>query len=175
MYTQYAFLSHTLTSCSKVHTNTYMLRKDDFFPMAMSKIYEKAYKTPAPAKGKYLVLSIRFSHLLTAYAGVTMKIARCDYLKTAIPGPTGPFAVLSRRAEEGSSEIINSASEQLQTDVDDILMRVQNAFERMKKKKENDTVQGKRFRTELHQLVAEARRVMDGVTQECLEACKQYN
>jgi hypothetical protein len=106
--------------------------------------------------------------------GVTMFIARCAYLKDAIPGPTGPFSYLSGWAEEDSSKIMNSVSETLRKDVDGILLQIENAFEHMKKKKDNDTVQGRKFRTELHQLVAEARRILDGVTQESLDACKQY-
>jgi hypothetical protein len=113
-------------------------------------------------------------HMLIALVGSTMHIARCAYLQTAIPGPTGPFSYLSGWVEEDSSKIMNSVSETLQKDVDGILMRVQNAFDRMKTKKENDTMQGKQFRMELHQLVAEARRITDGVTQDSLEACKQY-
>jgi hypothetical protein len=155
--------------------NTYMLREDDYFPTVMRDFYETAYKTPAAGKGK----SFRSIHQPTTItkkhnAGVTMFTARCAYLKNNIPGPEGPFSYLSGWAEEDSSKVMKEVSDKLRKDIDGILLQVQNAFERMKKKKENDTAQGKRFRTELHQLVAEARRIMDGVTQESLEACKQY-
>jgi hypothetical protein len=133
-----------------------MLRETDYFPIAIRDFYATAYKTPAAGKG------------------VTMFTARCAYLKEAIPGPEGPFSFLSGWAEQDSSEIIKEVSGALRNEVDGILQCVQNEFERMKKKKENDTVQGKRFRTELHQLVAEARRILDGVAQETLVACRQY-
>jgi hypothetical protein len=100
--------------------------------------------------------------------------ARCAYLKEAIPGPTGPFSLISGWAEEDSCKAINSVSETLKGEVDNILLQVQTSFERMKKNKESDTELGRKFRTELHQLVAEARRIMDGVTQDSLELCKQY-
>jgi hypothetical protein len=103
-----------------------------------------------------------------------MFTARCAYLKEVIPGPTGPFSYISGWAEEDASKVMNEVSETLRTDVDGILLQVQNAFERMKKKKGNDTALGKSFRTQLHQLVAEARRILDGVTQESLELCKQF-
>jgi hypothetical protein len=103
-----------------------------------------------------------------------MFASRCNFLRNAIPGPTGPFSNISGWAEEDTSKIMTKVSETLRKDIDGILLHVQTAFERMKKRKENDTAQGRKFRTELHQLVAEARRIMDGVTLESLEACKQY-
>jgi hypothetical protein len=103
-----------------------------------------------------------------------MFMARCTYLKEAIPGPEGPFSYIAGWVEEDASAVVEEVSTQLQTEVDGILLQVQNAFERMKKKKENDTALGKKFRLELHQLVAEARRIVEEVGHESLELCKQY-
>jgi ElaB/YqjD/DUF883 family membrane-anchored ribosome-binding protein len=103
-----------------------------------------------------------------------MFMARCDFLKEAIPGPEGPYSYISGWVEEDASKVIIEVSETLRTEIDDILKQVQNAFERMKKRKENDTTMGKKFRAELHQLVAEARRVMEETTHKSLELCKQY-
>lgn len=105
---------------------------------------------------------------------MTMKDARCLYLQQNIPGPTGPFSHISGWAEEDCSKVMSEVGANLTTQVDDIFLQTQNAFNAMKKKKDNDTPEGKRFRTELHQLVAEARRIMDGVGSEALELCKQY-
>jgi hypothetical protein len=44
----------------------------------------------------------------------------------------------------------------------------------MKKQKENDTPEGQKFRTELHQLVDESRRILGGVVQESMDMCKAY-
>lgn len=103
-----------------------------------------------------------------------MMHARCAYLKKHIPGPTGPFSFLSGWIEEDSSQALDEVGGELKKNVDDILLQVKSAFSAMKKRKENDSPEGKAFRTELHQLVAEARRIMDGVGSETLELCKQY-
>jgi hypothetical protein len=103
-----------------------------------------------------------------------MFASRCNYLRDAIPGPTGPFSNISGWAQEDTSKVMTEVSETLRKDIDGILEQVQTQFGRMKENKENDTAQGKKFRMELHQLVAEARRIMDGLTLESLESCKQY-
>jgi hypothetical protein len=107
-------------------------------------------------------------------SGVTMKDVRCQYLKESIPGPTGPFANISERAQEDAEIAIQEASEALKEALDNMLLRVQVAFQRMKRNKDNDTEQGKKFRAELHELVTEARRILGGVVKESLELCKQY-
>jgi hypothetical protein len=103
-----------------------------------------------------------------------MKDARCTYLRETIPGPTGPFSYISGWVEEDSSKVINEVGSNLKKEVDDIFLQTQNAFDRMKRKKENDTPEGKAFRTDLHSLVAEARRIMNGIGHETLDLCKQY-
>jgi hypothetical protein len=103
-----------------------------------------------------------------------MKDARCQYLKEAIPGPTGPFSEISGWAQDDAEKALQEASDYLADSLDGMLERVQASFERMKRNKENDTEQGKKFRADLHELVAEARRILGGVTKESLELCKQY-
>ncbi|KAF2130344.1 hypothetical protein P153DRAFT_375119 [Dothidotthia symphoricarpi CBS 119687] len=147
---------HLRDSLIKTHLESTRLSEDDYFPDAMREFYEKAVKTP------------------TAGKGVTMMAARCRYLREAIPGPTGPFSEIAGWAKEDVQEAVNNFSEEFKKGVDDIFVKVQNAFERMKKRKENDSPEGKKFRTELHQLVAEAKRILEGVTRESLELCKQY-
>lgn len=103
-----------------------------------------------------------------------MMMARCSYLSEAVPGPTGPFNSISGWVEEDASKVMNEIGNSLKTEADEIFSQIQNAFNAMKKRKENDTPEGKKFRTELHELVAEARRIVDGVATEALDACKQY-
>ncbi|CAO2655631.1 Nn.00g044340.m01.CDS01 [Neocucurbitaria sp. VM-36] len=140
----------------QVHISAVGLKKDDYFPEAMRDVYEEAWAKKSAVKGQ------------------TMKDARCQYLREAIPGPTGPFPVIAGRAKDDASEAIKTASQGLGESLDEMLRKVQVAFDNMKKKKESDTPEGKRFRTELHQLVDEARRILQGVVQESLELCKQY-
>jgi len=103
-----------------------------------------------------------------------MFMARCAYLREAIPGPEGPYSYISGWVEQDASKIMDEVSQTLRTDVDEVLKKAHNAFERMKKRKENDSPLGKKFRTELHQLVAEAKRIMEEVAQDSLELCMQY-
>ena len=103
-----------------------------------------------------------------------MMAARCKYFSEAIPGPTGPFNSILGWVEGDASKAMSEVGQSLKTEADEIFSQIQNAFNAMKKKKENDTPEGKRFRTELHELVAEARRIVDGVATEALEMCKQY-
>ncbi|KAF1833697.1 hypothetical protein BDW02DRAFT_598853 [Decorospora gaudefroyi] len=141
----------------QVHLHAIRLRnEDDYFPRAMQGIYETAYKTKAASKGK------------------TMKLARQQYLKDAIPGPTGPFSSLAGWAEEDAEATITKASDELKKNINNMLLNVQQAFDRMKGRKDNDTEEGKKFRKELHEMVGEARRILNGVAQESLDLCKQY-
>jgi vacuolar-type H+-ATPase subunit E/Vma4 len=103
-----------------------------------------------------------------------VKESRCQYLKESIPGPTGPFSEISGWARDDAQKAIEEASGTLKRALDEMLWKVQNAFERSKRRKANDTEHGKKFRAELHELVAEARRILNGVAKENLELCKQY-
>ena len=103
-----------------------------------------------------------------------MKIARHQYLKEAIPGPMGLFAQIAGYAKADSAKAINHACDELQKNLNRMLQNVQTDFDRMKNRKDNDTEQGKAFRKQLHELVEEARRILNGVTQESLDLCKQY-
>ncbi|KAJ4381797.1 hypothetical protein N0V86_003162 [Didymella sp. IMI 355093] len=140
----------------KVHMRAVKVGKDDYLYEAMLAIYAKANETRGTGKG------------------MTMMVARCKYLQEAIPGPTGPFNNIAGWAEEDASKVMTAVEEKLKKEADDIFLQIQNAFHAMKKRKENDTPEGKRFRTELHEMVAEARRIMDGVGTDALELCKQY-
>ncbi|KAH7083176.1 hypothetical protein BKA63DRAFT_584450 [Paraphoma chrysanthemicola] len=139
-----------------IHLHTYKLREQDYFPQAMVDFYADAHKVPGRGKG------------------ITMFVARCAWLKDNIPGPNGPFSFISGWVEEDSSKAMREVREELKDNIDGVLGLVQNAFERMKRRKENDSEQGKKFRTDLHLLVAEARKIMDGVALESLELCKVY-
>lgn len=103
-----------------------------------------------------------------------MKDARCRYLKESIPGPTGPFSEISEWAKEDAEKAIEETSDKLKDSLDEMLGRIEMAFNRMKKRKENDTEQGKTFRSGLHRLVAESKRILNGVARESLDLCKQY-
>lgn len=100
--------------------------------------------------------------------------ARKTYLRRNIPGPTGPFCQISGWAKKDAEDAIAKASTQLGKKLDDNLLKVQNAFERMKMNKDNDTPEGILFRRDLQTLVKEARSVMQGVVQENLDLCKQF-
>jgi len=103
-----------------------------------------------------------------------MKLARHQYLREAIPGPMGPFAQIASYSKADAEKAIKRASDELQKNLNEMLQNVQTDFERMKNRKDNDTEQGKAFRKQLHELVEEARRILNGVTQESLDLCKQY-
>ncbi|KAF3034625.1 hypothetical protein E8E12_006678 [Didymella heteroderae] len=140
----------------KVHMRAVRVGREDYFCEAMLDIYAEA----AEIKG--------------SGRGMTMMVSRCKYLQEAIPGPTGPFNNISGWVEEDASKVVKEVEESLKKEADEVFLQIQNNFRAMKKRKENDTPEGKRFRTELHELVAEARRIMDGVGTEALDACKQY-
>lgn len=103
-----------------------------------------------------------------------MKDARCKFLQTRIPGPTGPFASLSNRVVHDASNAAKETGTKLWTEVEALFLRIQNAFNAMKKTSDADCPDGKKFRTELHTLVAEVRRITEGVCFESLELCEQY-
>lgn len=106
--------------------------------------------------------------------GMSLFETRKKYLKDTIIGPTGPFTSIAGWVCEDAEKAVEKASGQLSKDMDNMLRQVQAAFERMKHNKENDTPQGIAFRKDLDFLVAEARKVMDGVARESLDLCLQY-
>lgn len=112
--------------------------------------------------------------LLMTYSGMTMYDIRAQHLKETIPGPNGPFTKVPGMVRDDAKKAISKVSAELRTELDQMLQSVENAFERMKRKKESDTPEGRKFRTELHQLVEEAKRILNGVAQESLDLCKQY-
>jgi FixJ family two-component response regulator len=56
----------------------------------------------------------------------------------------------------------------------DVFKTIRAAFQRQKNRKEQDTPEGQQFRKELHELVAEARRILGGVVSKSLEKCKEH-
>lgn len=126
-----------------------------YFYAAMTPIYERA-EARRPQKGQKL------------------KDVRHDYLEENILGLDGPFSKVAERTEEDVKEIINKTCAELYNGVVSILQAIRDAFEHQRHRKENDTPEGQRFRKELHDLVAEALRILKGVVSESLEKCKEY-
>lgn len=71
-------------------------------------------------------------------------------------------------------KLIESTCDKLRKEAVEILKIIRAAFQRQKNRKEQDTPAGQQFRKELHELVAEARRVLDGVVRQSLEKCKEH-
>jgi hypothetical protein len=88
-------------------------------------------------------------------------------------GPKGPFPEIAELAVEDKQKIIDTACNKLREEVVAILKTIRAAFQRQKNKKKHDSPEGQRFRKELHELVAEARRILDGVMRESLVKCKR--
>jgi hypothetical protein len=103
-----------------------------------------------------------------------MRLVRQQYLKEAIPGPMGAFAQVAGWAKNDAEEAITQAGNELTKKLGEMLQKVQHAFDLMKNRKDNDTEEGKVFRKRLHEMIDEARRILNGVTQESLDLCKQY-
>lgn len=106
--------------------------------------------------------------------GQRLKDVRHAYLEENIPVPDGPFSAIGEWTEEDATNLINVTCEKLCGEVVKILKTIRAAFQRQKHRKENDTPEGQQFRKELHGLVAEASRILDGVVRESLEKCKEY-
>ncbi|KNG49840.1 gtpase domain-containing protein [Stemphylium lycopersici] len=106
--------------------------------------------------------------------GQRLKDVRHAYLEENIPVPDGPFSAIGEWTEEDATKLINVICEKLCGEVVKILKTIRAAFQRQKHRKENDTPEGQQFRKELHGLVAEASRILDGVVRESLEKCKEY-
>lgn len=123
---------------------------------AMREIYDKSLEQKSAGKGQ------------------TLKDARCSYLREAVRDPEGPLCQLAFWSKEDATDAIIKASSELETSLDEMLGKIQNAFDRMKDRKENDTPEGIKFRTELHQLVDESRRILEGVGNRSLELCKAF-
>lgn len=76
--------------------------------------------------------------------------------------------------EEDTTKLISATCEKLCKEVVKILRTIRAAFQHQKHNKEHDTPEGQHFRKELHGLVAEASRILDGVVRESLEKCKEH-
>jgi mRNA-degrading endonuclease RelE of RelBE toxin-antitoxin system len=77
-------------------------------------------------------------------------------------------------AEEEIKKLTDTTCTQLREEVVTILKTICAAFQRQKNRKEHDTPEGQQFRKELHELVAEARRIIEGTMRESLERCKEH-
>jgi len=122
----------------------------------MKEIYDKAWGQKSAGKGR------------------TMKGARWDFLRQTIVGPAGPFCQIAYWARKEAKEAVNKVNEEPRSSLDEMLRKVQVTLEQVKTKKEDDMEEGKKFRTELHRMVDEARRILDGVAQKSLDLCKAY-
>ncbi|KAL1799540.1 hypothetical protein ACET3X_003577 [Alternaria dauci] len=126
-----------------------------YFYEAMDNIYEAALQEK-PGKGKKL------------------KDVRHTYLEDKIICPDGPFAAIAERVQEDVEKLMKNVCDKLRKEVVEMLKTIRVAFQRQKNRKEQDTPEGQQFRKELHELVAEARRVLEGVVSKSLEKCKEY-
>ncbi|KAF2853205.1 hypothetical protein T440DRAFT_390747 [Plenodomus tracheiphilus IPT5] len=138
-----------------IHQKATKTREKDYFYDSILEFYEKALEKKG-TKGK------------------TAKDVRQQYLKENIQGPTGPFPWIGKWTEKDAKKITEKARVYLQTEMDKILKGIRAAFERQKHNKENDTPAGQQFRTDLHQLVAESRRILDGVVHDAFQHCKAH-
>ena len=112
--------------------------------------------------------------MLTIALGKTITAARHAYLAEKIPGPDGPFHAIGEWTEEDAHALFKTTCQKLRKEVVDILKKIRTAFERQKHRAENDTPEVQEFRKELHELVAEARRILDVVVRKSLDQCKQH-
>ncbi|CAN9258894.1 unnamed protein product [Alternaria alternata] len=124
-----------------------------YFYEAMDDIYEEALNQK-PGKGKKL------------------KDVRHAYLEEKVIGLDGPFAAIAEWVED-VKELIKNTCDKLRKEVVQMLKTIRAAFQRQKNRKEQDTPEGQQFRKELHELVDEVRRILEGVVVKSLEKCKE--
>ncbi|RYN25087.1 hypothetical protein AA0117_g5211 [Alternaria alternata] len=125
-----------------------------YFFKAMDEIYGAALDE-GPGKGKKL------------------KDVRHAYLEENAIGLDGPFAAIAEGVEEDVKKLIKNTCDKLRKEVVEMLKTIRAAFQRQKNRKEQDTPEGQQFRKELHELVDEARRILEGVVTKSLEKCKE--
>ncbi|KAI4698775.1 hypothetical protein J4E81_005386 [Alternaria sp. BMP 2799] len=126
-----------------------------YLSLAMEPIYEKALEQK-PGKGQKL------------------RDVRHAYLEEKIIGLNGPFPAIADEVEKDVKALIKNTCDKLRKEVVEILKTIRAAFQRQKNRKEHDTPEGRQFRQELHELVAEARRILEGVVSKSLEKCKEH-
>jgi len=88
--------------------------------------------------------------------------------------PAGPFRTLADQLEEELNSALHTQMASLKGGLSKIFTNVKMQFTLMAANKDNDTPEGKLFRKQLHELVEEARKVMDGPVKRALEVCRQY-
>ncbi|KAH9864393.1 hypothetical protein J1614_010327 [Plenodomus biglobosus] len=130
-------------------------RENDYFYEAMIEYYDKALEQK---RGK----------------GKNAKEVRQHYLQENIPGPTGPLPWIANWTRADARKITENTRVYLQVETGKILQGIRAAFERQKYNRDNDTAAGQQFRSDLHQLVAESRRILDGVVREAFGRCKAH-
>ncbi|RMZ67660.1 Dynamin GTPase domain [Pyrenophora seminiperda CCB06] len=100
--------------------------------------------------------------------------ARHAYLCDQITATNSPFLAISERASEDAKSLVETTCTKLEGEIITILQSIRTAFQRQKNNKENDSPEGQKFRKELHELVDESQKILDGVVRESLEKCKEY-
>ncbi|KAJ5027741.1 hypothetical protein J3E71DRAFT_239180 [Bipolaris maydis] len=99
---------------------------------------------------------------------------RHAYLKEKTLGLQGVFPAIKEWIKEDVEKLISNTCKEFRKEVVGILETIRDAFQRQKHSKEHDTPEGQRFRKELHELFAEASRILKGPVVESLERCKEY-
>jgi hypothetical protein len=106
--------------------------------------------------------------------GKTLMFARHEYLKKHIIDEDGPFQRIAEWTQEDAEVVVEEMRKDLRKGVVSVFEKISSLFERQKNNKQNDSPEGQQFRRDLHLLVDEARKVLDGVVKESLERCKAH-
>ncbi|EUC34221.1 hypothetical protein COCCADRAFT_4365 [Bipolaris zeicola 26-R-13] len=138
-------------------------------------VFGKAIK---PTEKEYMHRKMKpvYQQAILKKAGKRQKLmdVRHAYLKEKIIGLEGVFPDIAGLTREDVRKLISDTCNELCKEVVGILETIRDAFQRQKHSKEHDTPEGQHFRKELHELIAEALRILKGPVCESLERCKEY-
>ena len=93
-----------------------------------------------------------------------MRSVRHQYLRDTILGATGPFSAIANRTHVEAELLIDKVGKDLTKNTATMLEAVRADFDRKNARKDDHAEQGRDFRKQLHELVEEARRILNSVT-----------
>ncbi|KAF1998322.1 hypothetical protein P154DRAFT_621882 [Amniculicola lignicola CBS 123094] len=104
----------------------------------------------------------------------TLHKSRCEVFESHVTAADGPFHSLSSMVDSKLNQALSQSEHRLQNGVGMVFDQIRRAFDVMSQRRDNDSVEGQRFRRELHGLVEEGRKIVEGPVRRGLEACRGF-
>lgn len=153
------FVLRILTSFREIHSQSTTSGEEHYFDQAM----EKIYKSCNPSANQ-----------LPKGHRATLHRYRCAKFKRLVCANDGPYFQMVEVIHAKCKQALEEQQRNMTNAINEILRKIQKAFESMASKKENDSPEAKKFRSDCNSLLPMCRKIIGEPVKECLDLCRQY-